>query len=139
MSALVIAGVDARDAAQFGGKAAALSALMRAGFDVPSFIAVTPEAFTENGLSAAARDLIAAQALGPGPFAVRSSGREEDGAAHSHAGQFLSLLDIPADGVDDAALKVWRSGQTETLRALTSRWMITAGAPPSGSRPREAR
>jgi rifampicin phosphotransferase len=134
MGALVIAGTDAHDVSEVGGKAAALSALLRAGFDVPPFVAVTPEAFTVSGLRGEARDLLTRHqaALGPGPFAVRSSGRDEDGAAHSHAGQFLSLLEIPADRIEEAALKVWLSGNSEALRAYrASRGLDPAGGAPA--------
>jgi phosphohistidine swiveling domain-containing protein len=134
VDACVIEGADAHDAAVVGGKAAALSALARAGFDVPRFLALTPDAFTEQGLRPEARGKLAARvaALGAGPFAVRSSGREEDGAAHSHAGQFLSLLEIPVEGIADAAAQVWRSGNTESLRAYrASRGLDPAGGAPA--------
>jgi phosphohistidine swiveling domain-containing protein len=133
LSALVIEGGEARDASAVGGKAAALCALMRAGFDVPPFLALTPEAFTEQGLRPETRELLAPRvaALGSGPFAVRSSGREEDGTAHSHAGQFLSLLEIPAEGIEAAALQVWRSGTTDSLRAYRQQ----RGLDPAGGAP----
>jgi rifampicin phosphotransferase len=134
VSPFVVRGPDARATAEVGGKAAALCALTRAGFDVPPFLAIIPEAFTDSGLCSEARRLLAEHmaTLGPGPFAVRSSGREEDGAAHSHAGQFLSLLEVPAEGIDEAALKVWRSGSTETLRAYrASRGLDPAGGAPA--------
>lgn len=133
MSTLVVRGPDACAIREVGGKAAALAALARAGFDVPPFLAIVPEAFTETGLCNEARRSLAEHmpALGPGPFAVRSSGREEDGATHSHAGQFLSLLEVPAEDIGDAALKVWRSGSTETLRA----YRASRGLDPSGGAP----
>ncbi|MGP0093911.1 MAG: PEP/pyruvate-binding domain-containing protein [Xanthobacteraceae bacterium] len=122
MSTFVIPGSDARDVGQVGGKAAALGDLVRAGFDVPAFLVITPDAFSDSGLNDAARDLLAQlmPALGPGPYAVRSSGSEEDGSAHSYAGQFLSFLGVAAPDVAEAALKVWRSGSTESLRAYRS-------------------
>ena len=134
MSALIVSGSDAREVAKVGGKAAALSALLRAGFDVPAFVAIAPEAFTSLGLCGEASGQLKQQVatLGPGRFAVRSSGREEDGCAHSHAGQFLSLLDVAGDQVGDAALKVWRSGSTDTLRAYrASRGLDPAGGAPA--------
>jgi rifampicin phosphotransferase len=133
LSTLVIPAPDASDAAVVGGKAAVLCALTRAGFDVPPFCALTPEAFTAQGLRPQVRELLATHmaALGPGLFAVRSSGREEDGTAHSHAGQFLSLLEIPAEGVADAAAKVWQSGTTESLRAYRAQ----RGLEPAGGAP----
>ena len=119
MTTFIIPGSQACDVRQVGGKAAALGELVRAGFDVPSFLVITSDSFSESGLNHTARDVLMQQtpALGPGPYAVRSSGTEEDGSAHSHAGQFLSFLGVAAPDVAEAALKVWRSGSTETLRA----------------------
>jgi phosphohistidine swiveling domain-containing protein len=133
MRDVIVPAALALDSAEVGGKAAVLGALTRAGFDVPPFLAITPEAFAADGLRPAARARLRDQlgTLGSGPFAVRSSGREEDGASHSHAGQFLSLLDIPADGVEQAALKVWRSGNTEGVRA----YRASRGLDPSGGAP----
>ncbi len=108
---------EAADVAFVGGKAAALARLAAAGFPPPAFFAIAPEAFDGQGLRAeasAAFDAALAR-LGPGPFAVRSSGRAEDGAAHSHAGQFLSRLDVVAEDVESAAVEVWRSGFTDSI------------------------
>jgi phosphohistidine swiveling domain-containing protein len=109
---------DRMKVADFGGKAAALSELVRMGFDVPAFIGVKPTAFREDGLDidAKARLREILETLGEGPFAVRSSGREEDGQSHSHAGQFLSVLDVPKTDVEMRAAEVWRSGLTETIQ-----------------------
>ena len=119
MTALIVRGNHARDSIAVGGKAAALGALSRAGFAVPPFFAITPDALTETGLKANARRLLAKyfEELGPGPFAVRSSAREEDGSVHSYAGQYLSLLAISAGGIESAALRVWHSGSSDTLFA----------------------
>jgi phosphohistidine swiveling domain-containing protein len=133
MSAMLIDGRDASDVAVVGGKAAALGALMRAGFDVPPFIVLPPAAFAGDALSPDAIVALgpALARIGSGPFAVRSSGREEDGASHSHAGQFLSLLAVPAERVAGAAGEVWRSGMTESLKA----YRITRGLDPNGGGP----
>ena len=112
---------DARDSSQVGGKAAALSRLAAHGFNPPEFFAITPEAFRHgrNGPVAAAglaAELKAAvEELGPGPYAVRSSGRAEDGAEHSHAGQFDTVLNVSAKDVMIAAKQVWSSGFSETV------------------------
>jgi phosphohistidine swiveling domain-containing protein len=133
LSAFILSSAEASEAATAGGKAAALSALAAAGFDVPAFAVILPEAFSARGLKAAARKALDAMLaeLGPGPFAVRSSGREEDGASHSHAGQFLSILDVPAAEIATAALKVWRSGSTASLLA----YRASRGLDPSGGAP----
>jgi pyruvate,water dikinase len=133
VNAVILEERQAHDVGTVGGKAAALAALVRQGFDVPRFFVVTPEAFSEAGLSDDARRLLSdfTRQLGAGPFAVRSSGREEDGSAHSHAGQFLSLLGISPDDLQRAALEVWRSGGTETLRA----YRLSRGLDPAGGAP----
>jgi pyruvate,water dikinase len=102
-----------------GGKAATLARLGQLGFDVPPWIVIPPQAFGKIRLKPEALTALSAglQWLGPGPFAVRSSARAEDGAEHSHAGQLLSLLDVPTEHVADAAHKVWRSGFSDGLAA----------------------
>lgn len=133
MSDFLIAANEAGEVAKVGGKAAALSSLIAAGFIVPPFVVIVPEAFSEQGLRDEARDTLdsALLAIGPGPFAVRSSGREEDGASHSHAGQFLSVLDVAAPDVPAKALEVWRSGATESLKA----YRASHGLDPEGGAP----
>ena len=46
-----------------------------------------------------------------GNFAVRSSGTGEDGEAQSYAGQHLTLLDVPFEGILDAIRECRASGQ----------------------------
>ncbi|KAB2848192.1 MAG: hypothetical protein F9K44_11490, partial [Hyphomicrobiaceae bacterium] len=93
-----------------GGKAAMLARLGQLGFDVPPWVVLLPQAFGEIRLKPEALRVLASglTSLGPGPFAVRSSARAEDGAEHSHAGQLLSLLDVDPEHVADAAHRVWR-------------------------------
>ena len=98
---------------QVGGKAVALTRLAAYGFNPPAFFVISVQAFDQThpcaGLDAALR------ALGPGPFAVRSSARAEDGAQHSHAGQFDTVLNVPAPEVWQAARQVWQSGFSDTV------------------------
>jgi len=134
VSKIIYTPQDRAGATQVGGKAAALSELVALGFDVPGFFVLTPDGFAKKGLSAAGRKALAAALgeLGDGPFAVRSSAREEDGVSHSHAGQFLSLLDIEAEGVAAAAAKVWRSGLAESVREYrTSKGLDADGGAPA--------
>ena len=107
-------------AALAGGKGAALARLA-ATFPVPAFFVIAAEAFDRDGLRAEARGEVnqglarlAAQS-GAGRLAVRSSGREEDGAASAHAGQFETELNVAPGDVAAAAHRVWRSGFSETL------------------------
>lgn len=119
-----------------GGKGAALHRLAVAGFDVPAFFVVSPRACRVEGdvvtlvpeLSSPLQQAL--ESLGPGPFAVRSSGRSEDGADHSHAGQFHTALDVPASGVETAICEVWASGASQSLaRYREATNAVDAGAP----------
>ena len=130
----------APERARLGGKAAALAALGEAGLPVPAWFAVTPDAFHASLGAAARRALESTTAyentlrphlaaLAPAPevlsaianavravapggtrFAVRSSAVDEDGGAHSFAGQLESFLDVPAAEVAARVADVWRSG-----------------------------
>lgn len=117
-----------------GGKGAALARLKAAGFNVPDFFVIPATAIRDGALAAEDADAIAAaaRALGGDLFAARSSAREEDGASHSHAGQFLSVLDVPADRVAAEACNVWRSGLQDNVRSYReSRGLDAAGGAPS--------
>lgn len=108
---------DATEVTRVGGKAASLARLAAAGFAPPPFFVVTAEAFDHQGMKpdvVAAFELAVGE-LGAGPFAVRSSGRAEDGAEHSHAGQFLSKLNVSSADLKSAAHEVWRSGFSDTV------------------------
>ena len=114
--AVLLAGPDLTDPGRAGGKAAALARLGEH-LPVPAFIVIAPAAFTDAGLQAEAAETLTTELsrLGPGPFAVRSSGLEEDGAHAAHAGQFATELDVDIASVADAAHRVWRSGFSDSL------------------------
>lgn len=99
-----------------GGKAASLGRLASAGFAPPDFFAIVPDAFAHGIVrqQAAEEILHAVAKLGTGPFAVRSSGRCEDGAGDAPAGQYVSMLNVEAEAVLDAAMRVWQSGFNKT-------------------------
>ncbi|WP_162234707.1 PEP/pyruvate-binding domain-containing protein [Sphingomonas sp. Leaf231] len=105
---MVIEGDAAARAPGVGGKAASLGRLVEAGFDVPAFV-VLP--------SGAAFDPAVLDRLGPGPFAVRSSGLAEDGVAHSHAGQYDTQLAVQRDDVAAAVAAIAGSGRGEGAAA----------------------
>lgn len=113
----------ATDVAVVGGKAASLARLAHHGFAPPAFFVIRAEAFEGERPLEGLADALAA--LGPGPYAVRSSGRAEDGAEHSHAGQFDTHLNVPPEGVQEAARAVWASGFGETV--ATYRALRTGG------------
>ena len=106
-------------AEQLGGKAWNLQRLLQAGVTTAPWIALTTEAFSPEG-KCLIEDL-AEQAriagLRGNRFAVRSSAAGEDGASHSFAGQFDTLLEIPHDGLRDAASRVRQSGDNERVKA----------------------
>lgn len=108
---------DQATPADVGGKAAALMQLVGKGYRVPAFVTVQPAAFHRRGLKSEARKILADKLseLGPGPYAASSSAREEDGADHSHAGQFLSVLNVEAAKVPNACWQVLKSGSAAHL------------------------
>lgn len=103
--------------AQAGGKGASLARLAEYGFNPPASFVIPADAFVDGkpqrGLKTAVSEAL--KSIGPGPYAVRSSGHAEDGKDHSHAGQFDTFLNIQAEDVVDAAAKVWASGFGETV------------------------
>ncbi len=114
----IIPAHSARDPAHVGGKAAALAQLKASGFRVPDFVVIGAAVFPASQRTHAQiqqQILTALDDLGPGPFAVRSSAVAEDGAEHSHAGQFLSVLNVAREDVVDTAFKVWQSGFSQSV------------------------
>jgi pyruvate,water dikinase len=86
--------VGLADAPVVGGKAASLGSLLAEGARVPAGV-VLPPGFGAASPEARRTDLAdAAAELGAGPFAVRSSGVAEDGAEHSFAGMYETVLDV---------------------------------------------
>jgi rifampicin phosphotransferase len=129
----ILTGEAAMSSAVAGGKGAALAKLA-ASFPVPAFFVIPAEAFDEAGLNAEARPQLQAalKTLGAGPFAVRSSGREEDGVGAAHAGQFETELNVAAEDVEKAAQRVWKSGFSETLAQYrTAKGLSGAPQPPA--------
>lgn len=140
------------DLARFGGKAAALARLSRAGLPVPPWFVVDPQAF-EDSLAgplpedeAGVADVMATLALsepvrqalearlaeaGDVRWAVRSSARDEDGARHSFAGQLESWLNVPGHEVARRVADVWRSGFAARVWA----YRREAGLPPRPGAP----
>jgi pyruvate,water dikinase len=97
------------DSPQLGGKGAGLTWLRDRGYPVPPFYVVEPDE---------APDAAAYRALGAGPVAVRSSALAEDGAQHSFAGQYVSILGVQGWEAVEAAIAGCRaSGRNERVLA----------------------
>lgn len=102
-----------------GGKALVLASLAKRGFRVPPFFVIPPEAIESGSLSEEGQRKVKAACLElpSAQFAVRSSGRAEDGAVDSHAGQFLTLLNVTIEDVSAAAERVFASGLESSVSA----------------------
>lgn len=109
---MIAVGADAATASDVGGKASALGRMSAQGFDVPEFFAVP------SGHEPTASEIAGGlAAIGSGPYAVRSSGLSEDGAADSHAGQYRTILDVPEERVAHAIAEVIASAEGEGIAA----------------------
>ena len=112
MNFLFPGSLDSTTNTRFGGKGAALARLGAMGFEVPPWFAAPPDAeWSDADLSAAL------EKIGPGPYAVRSSGAMEDGGGHSFAGQFQSFLDLAAADVPEKIAAVRASAESESIRS----------------------
>jgi phosphoenolpyruvate synthase/pyruvate phosphate dikinase len=80
------------DVGEVGGKAASLGQLCAAGVRVPDGVVVTGGAADLPVDERRALLLAGVRDLGPGSFAVRSSGTVEDGLRRSYAGIYTSVL-----------------------------------------------
>lgn len=108
------------DAAEVGGKAAGLGELIAVGAHVPEGVVLTAAA-AELSVDERAPLLRAATVeLGPGPFAVRSSGIAEDGAEASYAGMYETALNVSADDVAMATDRSIASASAARVAAYAS-------------------
>jgi pyruvate,water dikinase len=122
----------ALDMKLFGSKAVGLGQALRDGVPVPPGIAVSGavvEAVAANEDRAIRAVDRRARPLG-GPFAVRSSAADEDGAEASFAGQHLTLLNVPSvDDLVPALKEIWWSANSDS--AITYRERVGLFTRPS--------
>jgi pyruvate,water dikinase len=125
---------DAREEAEYGGKAVQLGAAIRARLPVPPGFALgarSVEAIASGDPTATGALRACFEAL-DGPVSVRSSGIGEDSEKTSFAGQHLTVLNVrTAEDAVRAVRDVWDSGHSET--AIAYREMLgIAGEPRIG-------
>lgn len=92
-----------------GGKARALGKLSRAGFEIPPWVVILPDAAEFAGKG---EDFLKETG---GPWAVRSSALDEDGSSHSFAGQLESYLNVGLEGLVEKIRAVRQSGFSERI------------------------
>ncbi len=123
---------EADDEALFGAKAVGLGDAIRAGLPVPPGVALSGDAVEAiaSGDESAVKALAKSMRTLAGPLAVRSSCVDEDGAEASFAGQHLTLLNVPATGdLQKAVREVWWSANSDS--AITYRQRVGLFARPS--------
>lgn len=127
MQALLVPLAEASDAAHFGGKAAGLARLLRAGVPVPGGVVLPPEVPAGEALDAALQAWW--RALGASPrVAVRSSAVGEDGASASFAGQFETVLGVDSP---DALREAVRRVRASAGASAAQRYAQDRGAAPA--------
>ncbi|MGD9570758.1 MAG: PEP/pyruvate-binding domain-containing protein [Thermoleophilia bacterium] len=122
---IALAAAGDADPGLIGGKARGFAVLARAALPAPEGFVVTTAAHRDatagagrmaDGLAVHVASLV--EAMGDAPLAVRSSATAEDGAEHSHAGQFLTRLGVrgPEEALD-AIHACWESAADARAQA----------------------
>lgn len=155
----IVEGRGAAPSCEMGGKARGLAELAQAGFLIPEWFVVTPDALLASlpaGFEVLAADdlgdlssdvlaslkmppkliaelLAAVQRLSPDgtPLAVRSSAIDEDGERESFAGQLDSFLNVTPPEIASAVAKVWRSAYGERVLAYRRARRLPPPRPPA--------
>lgn len=119
------------DEATAGGKARALSRLVRAGLPVPRGFVILPRGFDGTDLTPTTTARLATE-LARFPagqlFAVRSSALTEDSAAASFAGAYETVLDVTAEQVTAAITTVRASAGSGRVASYSEATGGTSGA-----------
>ena len=122
----------ARETSLYGSKAVGLGDAARQKLPIPPGVALSGELVeaVASGDAPAIEKVLKAVAPLRGPFAVRSSAVDEDGASASFAGQHLTVLNVasPSD-VPNAVREVWWSANSDS--AITYRQRVGLFTRPS--------
>ncbi|KRE80886.1 PEP/pyruvate-binding domain-containing protein [Arthrobacter sp. Soil762] len=116
-----------------GSKASALNDLSKVGFRVPPGFVVTAETCDRPGRILADALHEAADRIGPGPFAVRSSAAAEDLPGASYAGLYETFLNVARDDLEDAVRRCLASAAHERVAAYESARGASGQAQPAAT------
>jgi len=116
------------DISLVGGKARALSQLIKSGFDVPPGFVVTAEASQKMSRELEKAILDDFDSLGARQVAVRSSAVAEDAKGAAWAGQLDTFLSIDRSHLLDAVKKCWGSANSPRARAYAKQKGLQTGA-----------
>ena len=128
----VVPFAKARETSLYGSKAVGLGEAARQGLPVPPGVALSGDLVeaVASGEDKAVEKVAKAIAALPPPFAVRSSAVDEDSAAASFAGQYITLLNIhSAADAPGAVREVWWSANSDS--AITYRQRVGLFTRPS--------
>ena len=114
------------DIAKIGGKAGSLAVLSQIVENIPEWFAVGVDGASEEDVMLALKNFDDNVM-----FAVRSSATDEDGAAHSFAGQFVSYLNIPKPEVFEHIKKVQDSVNSERVEIYRKKCGIESVSVPA--------
>ena len=123
---------EAHDTGQYGSKAVGLGDAARGGLPIPPGFALSGDIVDAVAADedASIREVLRTVKPLSGPFAVRSSAVDEDGADASFAGQHMTLLNVPSTRELTAALKeIWWSANSDS--AITYRQRVGLFTRPS--------
>jgi pyruvate,water dikinase len=122
----------ARETSLYGSKAVGLGDAARDGLPIPPGVALSGDLVeaVASGDGVAIEKVAKAITSLEGPFAVRSSAVDEDGASSSFAGQHLTVLNVTsASEVPNAVRDVWWSANSDS--AITYRQRVGLFTRPS--------